>query len=173
MGAGQGLITCQCIAPVTGPNFHRVLVLYYFEKLSTLEVLDVYLFETQKHKGLFTHTVSIVGVSRRYTDHHQGRGHSIRPTAALINIHEHLIQCLISASHHQLTNDHGPACMCHCIFFGINPRVSKYHALCHHRATSIKFLSLCQWNGLFHRGNWFCTYSARQRARFHWHIDKT
>ena len=32
-----------------------------------------------------------VGVSRRYTDHYQGRGHSIRPTAALINIHEHLI----------------------------------------------------------------------------------
>ena len=33
----------------------------------------------------------IVGVSCRYTDHYQGRGHSIRPTAALINIHEHLI----------------------------------------------------------------------------------
>ena len=32
-----------------------------------------------------------VGVSRGYTDHYQGRGHSIRPTAALINIHEHLI----------------------------------------------------------------------------------
>ena len=25
--------------------------------------------------------------------------------------------------------------MCHCIFFGINPRVSKYHAFNHHRAT--------------------------------------
>ena len=25
-------------------------------------------------------------------------------------------------------SDHGPACMCHCIFFGINPRVSKHHA---------------------------------------------
>ena len=35
--------------------------------------------------------VIVVGVSRGYTDHHQGRGHSIRPTAALINIHEHLI----------------------------------------------------------------------------------
>ena len=32
-----------------------------------------------------------VGVSRGYTDYYQGRGHSIRPTAALINIHEHLI----------------------------------------------------------------------------------
>ena len=32
-----------------------------------------------------------VGVTRGYTDHHQGRGHSIRPTAALINIHEYLI----------------------------------------------------------------------------------
>ena len=27
----------------------------------------------------------------------------------------------------QLTNDHEPACMCHCIFFGINPRASVYH----------------------------------------------
>ena len=36
---------------------------------------------------------------------------------------------------HQLISDHGPACMCHCIIFRINPRVSKYHALCHHRAT--------------------------------------
>ena len=35
--------------------------------------------------------LKFVGVSRGYTDHHQGRGHSIRPTAALINIHEHLI----------------------------------------------------------------------------------
>ena len=26
--------------------------------------------------------------------------------------------------------------MCHCIFFGINPRVSKYHAFSHHGATS-------------------------------------
>ena len=25
--------------------------------------------------------------------------------------------------------------MCHCIFFRINPRVSKYHAFSHHRAT--------------------------------------
>ena len=33
----------------------------------------------------------VVGVSRGYTDYHQGRGHSIRMTAALINIHEHLI----------------------------------------------------------------------------------
>ena len=32
-----------------------------------------------------------VGVSRGYTDYYQGRGHSIRPTAAVINIHEHLI----------------------------------------------------------------------------------
>ena len=30
-------------------------------------------------------------VSCGYTDHYQGRGHSIRPTATLINIHEHLI----------------------------------------------------------------------------------
>ena len=29
--------------------------------------------------------------------------------------------------------------MCHCIFFGINPRVSKYHAFRHHRATAISF----------------------------------
>ena len=35
--------------------------------------------------------VPVVGVSRGYTDHYQGRGHSIRPTAPLINIHEHLI----------------------------------------------------------------------------------
>ena len=34
---------------------------------------------------------NFVGVSRGYTDHHQGRGHSIMLTAALINIHEHLI----------------------------------------------------------------------------------
>ena len=39
-----------------------------------------------KHSGLST-----VGVSRGYTDHYQGRGHSIRPTATVINIHEHLI----------------------------------------------------------------------------------
>ena len=34
---------------------------------------------------------NFVGVSRGYTDHHQGQGHSIRPTATLINIHEYLI----------------------------------------------------------------------------------
>ena len=33
----------------------------------------------------------LVGVSRGYTDYYQGRGHSSRPTAALINIHEPLI----------------------------------------------------------------------------------
>ena len=32
-------------------------------------------------------------------------------------------------------SDHEPACMCHCIFFGINPCVSKHHAFCHHRTT--------------------------------------
>ena len=32
-----------------------------------------------------------VGVSPGYTDHYQGRDHSIRPTATVINIHEHLI----------------------------------------------------------------------------------
>ena len=32
-----------------------------------------------------------VRVSRRYTDYYQGRGQAIRPTATLINIHEHLI----------------------------------------------------------------------------------
>ena len=32
-----------------------------------------------------------IGVSRRYTDHYQGRGHSIRLTATVINIHEPLI----------------------------------------------------------------------------------
>ena len=37
------------------------------------------------------HLKNTVGVSRGYTDHYQGRGHSIRLTAALINIHEHLI----------------------------------------------------------------------------------
>ena len=36
---------------------------------------------------------------------------------------------------HQLTSDHGPACMCHCIFFGINPCVSKHHAFHLHHAT--------------------------------------
>ena len=35
--------------------------------------------------------IPLVGVSRGYTNHYQGRGHSIRLTAALINIHEHLI----------------------------------------------------------------------------------
>ena len=33
----------------------------------------------------------IVGVSRGYTDYYQGQGHSIRPTATVINFHEHLI----------------------------------------------------------------------------------
>ena len=32
-----------------------------------------------------------VEVSRGYTDYYQGRGHSIRLTATVINIHEHLI----------------------------------------------------------------------------------
>ena len=59
----------------------------------------------------------------------------MRPTAALINIHEHLIYGLVRASHQQLTSDHEPACMCHCIFFRINPRVSKLHAFRLHRAT--------------------------------------
>ena len=39
----------------------------------------------------FTRQRVSVGVSRGYTDHYQGRGHSIRLTATLINIHEHLI----------------------------------------------------------------------------------
>ena len=30
--------------------------------------------------------------------------------------------------HHQLTSDHGPVSMYHCIFFGINPRVTLHHA---------------------------------------------
>ena len=51
---------------------------------------------------------------------------SVRPTAVLINIHEHLIKGLVKASRQQLTNDHEPACMCHCIFFGINPHVYVY-----------------------------------------------
>ena len=41
----------------------------------------------------------------------------------------------VSTSCHQLSSDHEPACMCHCIFFGINPRVSKHHAFRLHRAT--------------------------------------
>ena len=36
-------------------------------------------------------TAQDVGVSRGYTDHYQGQGQAIRPTAALINIHEPLI----------------------------------------------------------------------------------
>ena len=40
---------------------------------------------------------------------------SMRPTAAFINIHEHLIKCLVRASRQQLTSDHEPTCMCHCI----------------------------------------------------------
>ena len=76
-----------------------------------------------------------VGVSRGYTDYHQGRGHSIRPTAALINIHEHLIRGIVSTSCHQLTSDHKPVCMCHCIVFRINPHVIKYHAFIMHRVT--------------------------------------
>ena len=42
----------------------------------------------------------------------------------------------------QLTSDHEPVCMCHCIFFRINPRVSKYHAFSHHRATHINYSTL-------------------------------
>ena len=38
-------------------------------------------------RNFFSIGIDIVGVSRRYTDHYQGRGHSIRPTAAVINIH--------------------------------------------------------------------------------------
>ena len=41
-------------------------------------------------RWLSTQLVS-VGVSCGYTDYYQGRGHSIRPTATVINIHEHLI----------------------------------------------------------------------------------
>ena len=33
-------------------------------------------------------------------------------------------------SRKQLTSDHEPVCMCHCIVFRINPRVIKYHASC-------------------------------------------
>ena len=29
---------------------------------------------------------------------------------------------------HQLTSDHWPVCMCHCIFLGINPCVTLHHA---------------------------------------------
>ena len=47
-----------------------------------------------------------------YTDHYQGWGHSLRLTAT------------------ELTSDHGPVCMCHCILFGINPHVTLYHASC-------------------------------------------
>ena len=32
--------------------------------------------------------------------------------------------------------------MCHCIFFGINPRVSEYHAFRYHRATVKQKLAL-------------------------------
>ena len=42
-------------------------------------------------EGNPTTLYTCVGVSCGYTDHYQGRGHSIRPTATLINIHEHLI----------------------------------------------------------------------------------
>ena len=35
----------------------------------------------------------------------------------------------------QLTSDHGPVCMCHCIFFGINPHVTLHHAICLYRVT--------------------------------------
>ena len=38
-----------------------------------------------------TSKLQTVRVSRGYTDHYQDRGHSIRLTAALINIHEYLI----------------------------------------------------------------------------------
>ena len=41
--------------------------------------------------NVFLPIVNAVGVSRGYTDYYQGRGHSIRLTTALINIHEHLI----------------------------------------------------------------------------------
>ena len=61
----------------------------------------------------------------------------MRLTATFINIHEHLIECLVRASHQQLTSDHEPACMCHCIFFRINPCVSKHHAFRLHRTTGL------------------------------------
>ena len=61
------------------------------------------------------------------------------------------------ASRQQLTSDHEPACMCHCVFFRINPRVSKYHAFHFNRATWWQLglnskedicVSLCQIAGL-------------------------
>ena len=72
-----------------------------------------------------------------YTDPYQGQGHSSRPAAVLINIHEPLIQCLVSASCHQLTSDHRPVCMCHCIFLGINSRVTLHHAFRLYHATKV------------------------------------
>ena len=41
--------------------------------------------------GSFSYRLYFVGVSRGYTNHYQGRGQAIRPTAALINIHDPLI----------------------------------------------------------------------------------
>ena len=48
-------------------------------------------FEKLPDISLTLSSTAAVGVTRGYTDHYQGRGHSIRPTATVINIHEHLI----------------------------------------------------------------------------------
>ena len=110
---------------------------HYFGRF--LALLYIYFLTPELSKGITCKTDNgpfvSVGVSHGYIDHYQGRGHSSRPTAVLINIHEPLIKCLVSALHHQLTSDHSPVCMCHCIFFGIKACVSKHHAFRLYRAT--------------------------------------
>ena len=66
------------------------------EQCTRILDLDLSLFRFADHVTIGDEVLvqghnDFVGASRGYTDHYQGRGHSIRPTAALINIHEHLI----------------------------------------------------------------------------------
>ena len=52
--------------------------------------------------------------------------------------------------------------MCHCIFFGINPRVSKYHAFSHHRATWWQLGLSSKEDIVFHCANcWFEHWQGR------------
>ena len=67
----------------------------------------------------------------------------------------------------QLTNDHEPACMCHCIFFGINPRADVYlkhhaHALCLYHATWWQLGLNSKEDFVFHCANcWFERWRGR------------
>ena len=59
----------------------------------------------------------------------------------------------------QLTNDHEPACMCHCIIFRINPRADvylKHHRACFYRTTWWQLGLNSKEDFVFHCANcWF------------------